>query len=164
MYLFTKWKRLKLTLCMPWSHVGEWHIAPLNLDLALDWDEWSVSCTGHFISWERATSTRWVRGCLGPSVGVGMLEKKEILPLLAVSPWSIESKTWLEWLSYPHSCTKSELIKLARKLSMPRPALMSVHALCTVNSRLILESEDCGNIPVWALCWTNNETLQKYAY
>jgi hypothetical protein len=156
-------KRLKLTLHMPWCHVGEWRIAPLNLDLAVDWDEWSVSCPGHTIFWERAPSTHWVRGCVGPRVGVGILEKKEILPLSAVSPWSVEPITWLQWLSYPHSCTKSELNKLARKLSMPGPALMSVHALCTVNSRLISESEDCGDIPVWTLCWTNNETLQKCA-
>jgi hypothetical protein len=27
---------------------------------------------------------------VGPRVGVGMLEKKEILPLLALSPWSIK--------------------------------------------------------------------------
>jgi len=114
---------------------GGWHIVPLTLDLALDWDEWSVSCTGHFISWERVTSTCWVRGYVGPRVGVGMLEKKEILPLLAVSPWSMKPITWLQWLSYPHSCTKSELIKLAHKLSMPGPdsCLYMHYALSTAD-------------------------------
>lgn len=136
-------KRVKVDPVYAMKSWGEWHMAPLNLDLALDWDEWSVSCPGHTVSWEKATSTHWVRGCVGPRVGVGMLEKKVILHLLAVSPWSITPITWLQWLSYPNSCTKSELIKLACKLSMPGPALLSVHA---------------------ALCWTSNEMLQNCAY
>jgi hypothetical protein len=54
-------------------------IAPPLLTSALDGGEWSASRPSRFIPGERALSTNWMVGWVGPSVGLDAVEKKKIL-------------------------------------------------------------------------------------
>jgi hypothetical protein len=45
---------------------------------ALDAGEWSASRPGRFIPGERAPSTHWITGWMGPRAGLDAVEKKGI--------------------------------------------------------------------------------------
>jgi hypothetical protein len=48
---------------------------PVFLTSALVADEWSASCPGCFTSEERALSTHWIGGWVGPGAGLEDMEK-----------------------------------------------------------------------------------------
>jgi hypothetical protein len=48
------------------------------LKLALDGGEWSASCPGWFTPMERASSTHWIGGWVGPRVSLDMVVKRKI--------------------------------------------------------------------------------------
>jgi hypothetical protein len=52
-------------------------------------DEWSDSRLGRLTSGERTLSTQWIRGWMGPIVGLGDMEKKKFLPLPGVALWPL---------------------------------------------------------------------------
>jgi hypothetical protein len=51
------------------------------LTSALIGDEWSASRPGRFIPWERAPSTHWIGGWVGPRTGLDGVEKRKFLIL-----------------------------------------------------------------------------------
>jgi hypothetical protein len=57
--------------------LGEWRYSSTHsLTSALDRGEWSVSPLGRFISRERAPSTHWIGGWVGPRAGLDAVKRK----------------------------------------------------------------------------------------
>jgi hypothetical protein len=56
-----------------------------SLTLALDGGEWPASRPGRFTSEERAPSTHWIGGWLGPRAGLNTVSKRKILSNLPES-------------------------------------------------------------------------------
>jgi hypothetical protein len=52
-----------------------------SLTSALVGGEWSVSCPGRFIPGERALTTQWIGGWVGPRAGLDDVEKRKFLTL-----------------------------------------------------------------------------------
>jgi len=48
------------------------------LTKALDGDEWSASCPGHFIPRDRAPGTDWIESWAGPRTGQDMVLRRKI--------------------------------------------------------------------------------------
>jgi hypothetical protein len=51
------------------------------LKSAPDGDRWSVSRLGRFTPREISLRTLWIRGWVGPKVGLDVMEKRKIFPL-----------------------------------------------------------------------------------
>jgi hypothetical protein len=51
------------------------------LTSALDGGEWSASCPGRFIPWERVTGTHWIGGWVNHRAGLDDVEKRKFLTL-----------------------------------------------------------------------------------
>jgi hypothetical protein len=49
-----------------------------SLTLAVDGGEWSPSCPGHFIPWERAPGTHQIGGWVGPRAILDVVVKRKI--------------------------------------------------------------------------------------
>jgi hypothetical protein len=57
---------------------GEWrYSSTYSLTSSLD-GEWSASRPGHFIPWERAPGTHWLRRWVGPRAGLDTVSKTKI--------------------------------------------------------------------------------------
>jgi hypothetical protein len=74
---------VKVPLCLTKHHAIKTHwwsggISQLTLTSALDGGEWSASRPGRFISSERAPSTHWVGGWVGPKAGLDTVSKRKI--------------------------------------------------------------------------------------
>jgi len=67
-----------------WGNGG---IASHILNLSTRWGEWSASCPGHFIPGERAPSTHWTGGWLGPRMVCMYWWRDKSLPLPEIRPW-----------------------------------------------------------------------------
>jgi hypothetical protein len=76
------------------------------LTLALDEDEWSVSCPSYFTPRERAPHTHWIGGWVGPQSQPGCSgEEKNSQSLPGLKPLIIQPiaqlyTTELSWLLY----------------------------------------------------------------
>jgi hypothetical protein len=57
------------------------------LTLALVGGEWSASRPSSFTPEERAPSTHWIGGWVGPRTGLDNVEGRKILPLLELELW-----------------------------------------------------------------------------
>jgi hypothetical protein len=65
---------------IPWRHMGEWRYSSTFLDLGTRW-RWVVSFT-HLPLYprgERAPGTHWIKGWVGPIVGLDAVKKRKIL-------------------------------------------------------------------------------------
>jgi hypothetical protein len=92
-------KAVKLKLSTPWRHIGEWRYRSTHsLTLALDGDEWSASCSGHF-----TPSTHRIGGWVDPEL-VWTWCLKNSQPPLGIKPLSFNHPACsqlLYRLSYP---------------------------------------------------------------
>jgi hypothetical protein len=73
-------------------------IAPPFLIPALGGRELSASRSCRFIPWEKALSTHWIGGWVGPGAS---LDLAKILPLLGIESWRPAHSLSLYRLSYP---------------------------------------------------------------
>jgi hypothetical protein len=91
MYMFRNYAaslmvKVKLSLCFFFNwvpcHEGvleEWRYSSTHsFTSALDGGEWSASCPGRFISRERAPSTHWIGGWVGPRAVLDAVVKRKI--------------------------------------------------------------------------------------
>jgi len=63
---------------MPWRHIGGICTVPCTPISALEGGEWSASRPGRFTPGERAPSTHWLGGWLGPRSSLKAVEKETI--------------------------------------------------------------------------------------
>jgi hypothetical protein len=80
----------KLSL-MPWTHMGEWRYSSTFLDLGTRW-RWMVS----FTPGERAFSTHWIGGWVGPGVRLDAVEKGNILHYRESNPGR-PARRYIDW-------------------------------------------------------------------
>jgi hypothetical protein len=82
--MVSKGRELSLCFLFKWAPchegvLGEWRYSSMHsLTSALAGGEWSVSCPGHFIPRERAPSTCWIGGWVGPRASLDMVVKRKI--------------------------------------------------------------------------------------
>jgi hypothetical protein len=63
--------------CTTRRYILEYRTLPPSLASALDGSEWPDSHSGHFSPEEKAHSTNWIGGWVGPEVGMDVIEKRK---------------------------------------------------------------------------------------
>jgi hypothetical protein len=158
--------------------LGSWGIAPSFLISGLDGGEWSTSRLGRFTPRERAPSTHWIRGWVGPIVGLDAVEKRKTLPRQKPNIGRLgRSSPSLYRLSYPHyksnrdpmiffkvswslflesywMVNRSEKCGMIRKFSFVEVIIRAI--FLTDQTLLILEQ--------WHPTWQNHVTMSQYLW
>lgn len=99
--------------------------------MALDGNRWPASQPGHFRPMETASGTHWMGGWVGPTVGIGILEKRKIA-------LSGKSQSTIPWLSSPlpvRTTLKSSLHLVTQQLFQQ---LTSIWTLAYISDAQIL--------------------------